>query len=265
MGKWFAEGYGQSEGGGLPARDTAGCQSAPRGKRGTPGAWRLKKLARGCEGDEFGDRMFLFMHVSAALVVIVLGTALGVFIVGVLYALTDMLDGGREKPEYKPLYSIVQTWRNRGQSAAALAEVRQQLERFPNEFEGVMLMAEIQARDLNDLPAAVVTLQNFCRTEGVAARPVALALTRLAEWQLKLADTTAARASLNEIVERFPGTEMGRSSGWRISRGRRSWCWRSMIRSRCRCRRGSIIWGCWRSRRCWSKRRSHRGRWRRRM
>ena len=157
------------------------------------------------------------MHVSAALVVIVLGTALGVIIVGVLYALTDMLDGGREQPEYKPLYSIVQTWRNRGQSAAALAEVRQQLERFPNEFEGVMLMAEIQARDLNDLPAAVVTLQNFCRTEGVAARPVALALTRLAEWQLKLADTTAARASLNEIVERFPGTEMALEAQQRLA------------------------------------------------
>ena len=123
--------------------------------------------------------------------------------------LTNLFDGGSERPDYKPFYSIATTKRKRGKYAEAIAEVRKQLERFPNDFEGVMLLAGIQAENQNDLQAAENTLNHFCAQPKAPEKQVAAAWTAMADWHLKFGvDVDSARASLQKIIERYPETEM---------------------------------------------------------
>ena len=122
--------------------------------------------------------------------------------------LTGLFDGGHEPPERKPLYSIAMTKRNRGKPREAVEDIRRQLELFPNDFEGVMLLARVQAEDLADLAGAELTLHRFCEWTGAPMKQVAAAYSQLADWQLKLAaDAGAARAALQNIITRFPDTE----------------------------------------------------------
>ena len=132
--------------------------------------------------------------------------------------LTGLFDGGNEPPERKPLYSIAMTKRNRGKPREAVEDIRHQLESFPNDFEGVMLLARIQAEDLADLAGAEVTLSHFCDWPGAPLKQVAAAYTQLADWQLKLAaDADAARAALQNIITRFPDTETAMQAEQRLA------------------------------------------------
>jgi tetratricopeptide (TPR) repeat protein len=132
--------------------------------------------------------------------------------------LTSIFDGGSEPPERKPLYSIALTKRNRGKPHEAVEEIRRQLDTFPNDFEGVMLLARIQAEDLADLPGAEVTLNHFCNSRAAPAAQVTAAYMQLADWHLKLSvDVEAARAALRNIVERYPDTESALVAEQRIA------------------------------------------------
>jgi len=122
--------------------------------------------------------------------------------------LTNIFDGGSEPPEPKPVYSIALAKRKTNRPLEAVVAIREQLAKFPNDFEGVLLLANIQAEDLNDLPGAEITLNHFCDAPGAPDRQVVAALTQLADWHLKkTADIDAARAALQKIVARFPETE----------------------------------------------------------
>lgn len=132
--------------------------------------------------------------------------------------LTNLFDGGHEEPEKKPFYSSAKSKRNRGKPLEAIMAVREQLAKFPNDFEGVLLLANIQAEDMNDLPGAEITLNNFCNLPGVPDRQVVSALTQLADWHLKkAADVDAARAALQKLVERFPNTEISLRAEQRLA------------------------------------------------
>ena len=132
--------------------------------------------------------------------------------------LTGLFDGGNEPPESKPGYSIAITKRKQGKALEAIMEIRKQLARFPNDMEGVMLLAGIQAEDMKDLPSAEITLNHLCSQPGVPPPQVAAALNQLADGQLKLAqDTDAARTALESIVQRFPDTELAQMAAQRIA------------------------------------------------
>jgi hypothetical protein len=77
--------------------------------------------------------------------------------------LTGLYDGGGELLERKPLYSMANAKRKRGLYPEAIVEVRRQLAKFPNDFEGVMLLASIQAENMQDMPGAELTLKRFLR------------------------------------------------------------------------------------------------------
>ena len=76
--------------------------------------------------------------------------------------LASLYDGGTEPPEPKPYYSVAQARRQRREFLQAVVAIREQLARFPNDFEGVALLANIQAEDLQDLSGAEITLNHFC-------------------------------------------------------------------------------------------------------
>jgi hypothetical protein len=132
--------------------------------------------------------------------------------------LTNLFDGGHEEPEKKPFYSIALTKRNRGKPHEAIMEIRRQLAQFPDDFEGVLLLARIQAEDMADLPGAENTLNHFCAGPAAPMKQVAAGLTQLADWHLKIAvDVDSARSALQKIVARFPGTEAALQAEQRLA------------------------------------------------
>ncbi|MGO9584903.1 MAG: tetratricopeptide repeat protein [Limisphaerales bacterium] len=132
--------------------------------------------------------------------------------------LTGLYDGSDEPPVPKPYYSIAHSLRMKGKFLEAVVEIRNQLARFPNDFEGVMLLAGIQAENLKDLPGAEITLNHFCDRPDAPPKQVAAAMNHLADWQLKLAqDADSARAALEKITTRFPDTELALRAAQRIA------------------------------------------------
>ena len=132
--------------------------------------------------------------------------------------LTSMYDGGTEPPEPKPYYSIAQARRQRREFLQAVVAIREQLAKFPNDFEGVMLLAAVQAEDLQDLPSAEMTLNHFCDQPHPPPKQFAAAMTQLADWHIKLTqDFDSARAALEKISARFPDTELSLQAAQRIA------------------------------------------------
>ncbi|MGH7954289.1 MAG: tetratricopeptide repeat protein, partial [Limisphaerales bacterium] len=132
--------------------------------------------------------------------------------------LTDLFDGGKVPPEPKPFYSIAIAKRKSNRPLEAVAEVQKQLANFPNDFEGVTLLANIQAEDLKDLAAAETTFNDFCDWPDAPPRQVVAAFTQLADWHLKLfQDADSARAVLEKIIARFPDTDFSLQAAQRIA------------------------------------------------
>jgi tetratricopeptide (TPR) repeat protein len=132
--------------------------------------------------------------------------------------LTGMFDGGTTPPEPKPYYSIAIAKRKRNKPIEAVTLVREQLTKFPNDYEGVNLLAGIQAEDLKDLPAAEATINLFCEWDKAPPLQVAAALTQLADWHLKLfQDTYSARIALQRIVDKYPDTDLALVAKQRIA------------------------------------------------
>jgi tetratricopeptide (TPR) repeat protein len=131
---------------------------------------------------------------------------------------TSLYDGGSEEPIPHPVYSVAQSKQKRGHYLEAIVEARKQLERFPTDVEGQMLVAQIQAENLKDLPAAELTLERFCAQPGHAPQNIVFALYSLADWHLKITqDREAARRHLEKIIELFPESEFALGAAHRIA------------------------------------------------
>lgn len=129
-----------------------------------------------------------------------------------------LYDGGSQEVERRPLYSIAKAKRNRGHYTEAVAEIRRQLEQFPRDVEGQLMLAEIQAENLNDLPGAEVTIHRLCAQPGHSQRSVALALNSLADWHLKYGqDREAAKQDLEKILTLMPDSELAMLASQRLA------------------------------------------------
>jgi len=132
--------------------------------------------------------------------------------------LTSMFDGGTTPPEPKPFYSIAISKRKRNKPLEAIIRIREELAKFPNDFEGIVLLASIQAEDLKDLASAEMTLNHFCEWEGAPAKQFAAAQTQLADWHMKFSqDAHSARTALERIIEKYPDTELALIARQRIA------------------------------------------------
>jgi tetratricopeptide (TPR) repeat protein len=130
----------------------------------------------------------------------------------------SLYDGGTTPPDPHPAYSVALARQKQGQYLAAIAEVRKQLERFPTDVEGQFLLAQIQAEDLKDMPAAGLTIQHFCEQPGHAPQNMVFALYSLADWHLKIGqDRDAARRALEKILELYPDSEFAPGAAHRIA------------------------------------------------
>ena len=130
----------------------------------------------------------------------------------------SLYDGGTQPPEPKPYYSIALTKRKLYRPLEAIVEIRKQLAQFPTDYEGVHLLATIQAEDMKDLASAEMTLNHFCDSAAAPPKQVAAALTQLADWHLKLAqDVDSARGALEKIIAKYPDSELSMSAAQRIA------------------------------------------------
>ncbi len=140
--------------------------------------------------------------------------------------LTGLFDGGDVQVEPAPVYSMAEAQRNRGHYAEAAAEVQKQLERFPHDYSGQMLLARIQAEHLQDLPLARATIERMLSQPGHSAPNISDALLQLAEWHLKLAqDFDLAREALERIVALLPATQFAHNAAQRLAHLRSTANW----------------------------------------
>src|SRR6266850_5558122 len=131
----------------------------------------------------------------------------------------SLYDGGNEPPIPRPAYSVAQARQKQGRYLESVLEIRKQLDRFPTDFEGHILLAEVQAEDLNDLQAAETTIQQLCSQPGHAPINIVFALYSMADWHLKHGqDREAARRNFQKVIDTFPDTEYALVAAQRIAR-----------------------------------------------
>lgn len=132
--------------------------------------------------------------------------------------LGNIIDGGSQEFEARAFYSAAEKHRQRNQFHEAIAEVRKQLEKFPNDFGGQMLLAEINAENLQDLQSAEIIIQKIVNQPSRSPAQIAGALHALADWHTKLAqDPHSARLALEQIIARFPDSPASQMASQRIA------------------------------------------------
>ena len=146
------------------------------------------------------------------------GIAVGGILLGIIWAgsfgqmlarpLAGLFDDGGAELQPAPCYSTAVAQRKQGRTARAIEEIQRQLERFPDDFEGILLLAEIQAVDLRDVLAAEATLEFWLAVDRREPGHRAIAYTKLADWHLQvLHDPERARRFLEAIVKAAPDSE----------------------------------------------------------
>jgi len=173
-----------------------------------------------------GLPFLIFPHVPRSWILVVWilpATAIGMMWVpsiGAMLAslITGSMDGGDVPMDAQAFYSVAETKRRNGHPQEAVALVRKELEKFPADFAGVMLLASILAEDLKDLPGAQLALERWMEGPAVTPQGKVSALTALADWHLQCAqDPEAARLALERIGKEFPNTPFSHQAAQRLA------------------------------------------------
>jgi tetratricopeptide (TPR) repeat protein len=132
--------------------------------------------------------------------------------------IASLYDGGNDAPDPHPFYSVARARQKQGLYPEAVQEIQKQLVRFPTDVEGQFLLAEVQAENLKDLPAAEQTIEDFCGQPGHAPQNITFALYSMADWHLKVGqDRQAAQRWLEKVIELLPDTEFALGAAQRVA------------------------------------------------
>ena len=127
--------------------------------------------------------------------------------------------GHGEEVEPQPLYSIVETQRRSGKPQKALDLLDAELEKFPADYEGLILKAMIQMEDLKNFQDAQATLLQVGSAEVHTPGQVSRAHNLLADWQIKFEqDESSARETLEMLRARFPDSGVEFAVSQRLAR-----------------------------------------------
>ena len=161
----------------------------------------------------------LFVLLVSLPIAIFLGLAWTPTIVNTLVSpLTTALSGDDTVAYEGPAYGQALAKRKRGQYEDAVEAVEAQLEQYPGDFDGLMLKASIQAENLDDLPAAVATIQETLEDPGKVRFNLPVALNKMADWQLTIAgDASAAKRTLETIRAALPGSQAAQLVSQRLA------------------------------------------------
>jgi hypothetical protein len=117
----------------------------------------------------------------------------------------------------KPLYSRAIARMHFDKYKEAEEAVIEELEKFEEDYDGWMMLAELYANHFGDLAGAERVVRDTCKNPERTPSQFAAAFHQLADWQLKFAsDPVAARAALGEICKRYEGSHLARMAQRRI-------------------------------------------------
>jgi tetratricopeptide (TPR) repeat protein len=141
-----------------------------------------------------------------------LGVALLLWIVPLAQIATEL------KPQKTlPVYARAVASLKFGKYAQAEQAIIAELEKCESDFDGWLMLAGLYARQLQDVAEAARTIRGLCDDPNTTLAQMAIALNRLADWELELrADPAAARQALEEIIRRGPGTHLAHMAALRI-------------------------------------------------
>ena len=122
--------------------------------------------------------------------------------------LGDMIDGGKQQIEAKPYYSSAEAKRMAGNIPGAIADVRAELEKFPDDYDGRMRLAALLAEHSEDLPGAIAVIEEALQLKNLTDAQISYALKTAADWHLKFGrDSESARLAIERITTLLPGTQ----------------------------------------------------------
>jgi hypothetical protein len=156
--------------------------------------------------------LFLFWTcvsiVPAALLVVAFGSgALGFAAMLCAGAVLNGTQSLRAFPSSRPLYSRAQAHLKFGRTTEAEGAILAELEQHLDDYDGWMMLADLYAHHFRDLDLADQTVRELCNQPNVNTAQVSLAMHRLADWHLKLAeDPVAARQALQTLAAKLPGS-----------------------------------------------------------
>lgn len=126
--------------------------------------------------------------------------------------------GGSAPPDRQPFYSVARSLRQQQKFGEAIEAIESQLEQFPDDFNGLMFKAEIQAVDQRDLKGAAETIDRICRSHPDKPGRVFGALSALADWQLQIGRNQAgAMAAFERVGSLFPNHPVASEAQQRIA------------------------------------------------
>ena len=110
--------------------------------------------------------------------------------------------------EAKPYYAHAEARRMAGDIPGAIAAVRAELEKFPNDYDGRMRLAALLAEHSEDLPGAIAVIEEALQLKNLRPGQIAYALNTAADWHLKFGrDSASARLAIERITTLLVGTD----------------------------------------------------------
>ncbi|MEN9573715.1 MAG: hypothetical protein RL514_1570 [Verrucomicrobiota bacterium] len=110
--------------------------------------------------------------------------------------------------EPKPYYSHAEAKRMAGDFPGAIAAVRSELAKFPDDYDGRMRLAALLAEHSEDLPGAIAVIEDALQLKNLRAGQIAYALNTAADWHLKFGrDSESARLAIVRITTLLAGTD----------------------------------------------------------
>lgn len=131
--------------------------------------------------------------------------------------LTSMYSGG-EEGDKSPLYSIAEARRKRGRYREAVEEIEKQLESFPDDLTGTLLLVDVFAKDLGEMRSAQYAVESYLAQGPHHPKNSFLALAHLADAYLsQTADREAAQRCFERIEQLCPDTEQAMIAAQRLA------------------------------------------------
>jgi hypothetical protein len=135
--------------------------------------------------------------------------------------LAPMLGYGRDLLQPRklpPMYSRAVARIKFGKYNEAEWEIIKELDNWEDDFDGWMMLADLYANQFKDLDEAERTVREIVDQPATTPSQLAVALHRLADWHLKLAqDPDAARRALQIICDRLKGTHLAHMAQLRMN------------------------------------------------
>ncbi|HYG34586.1 MAG TPA: hypothetical protein VEC99_07380 [Clostridia bacterium] len=162
---------------------------------------------------------FLALIIPGAILVLLGGWAMvGVAATMILAPMAGYGRGYLQPAKTPPMYAKAIARIKFGKYSEAEWEIIRELEKSHDDFEGWMMLADLYATHFNDLLEAERTIMEICDQPKLTPTQLSLALHKLADWHLKLAqDPDAARRALQVICDRLRGSHLAHMAQLRIN------------------------------------------------